>query len=91
MIHFVRSTVVTRRVPALITMLFVVLGLGILGPAMARPAAKAAASGVEPNAGTWKTWVLTSGDQFRSAAPPDEAATQKEIAVRITDSSRPMV
>ena len=80
MTYVVRSTVLTRRVLALITMFLVVLGLGILGPAMARPSSKAAASGVEPNAGTWKTWVLTSGDQFRSAAPPDDAATKKEIA-----------
>lgn len=80
MIHVVRSKVFSRRALALIAMFCVVLGLGILGPTMARPSAKAAASGVEPNAGTWKTWVLTSGDQFKSAAPPDDAATKKEIA-----------
>ncbi len=34
---------------------------------------------VEPNAGTWQTWVLESGDQFRAAAPPDEASTASEI------------
>ena len=34
---------------------------------------------IEPNAGRWKTWVLTSGDQLRLSRPPDEAATQAEI------------
>lgn len=37
------------------------------------------ASPIEPNAGTWKTWVLTSGSQLRRPAPPDRAATEKEI------------
>src|SRR5208337_963765 len=35
---------------------------------------------IEPNAGKWKTWVLTSGDQLRLPPPPDEAATRAEIA-----------
>ena len=35
---------------------------------------------VEPNAGSWQTWVLESGSQFRLDAPPDEAATVEEIA-----------
>jgi PAP2 superfamily len=35
---------------------------------------------MEPNAGKWKTWVLTSGDQLRLPPPPDEAATRAEIA-----------
>jgi membrane-associated phospholipid phosphatase len=35
---------------------------------------------VEPNAGNWKTWVLTSGSQMRLPPPPDEAATRAEIA-----------
>ncbi len=34
---------------------------------------------VEPGAGAWQTWVLASGDQFRAAPPPDEAATAAEI------------
>jgi membrane-associated phospholipid phosphatase len=33
---------------------------------------------VEPGAGSWKPWVLTSGDQFR-LAPPDEAETEAEL------------
>src|SRR5215471_4679606 len=35
---------------------------------------------IEPNAGNWRTWVLTSSDQLRLPPPPDEAATRAEIA-----------
>ena len=38
-----------------------------------------AATMIEPDAGTWKTWLLTAGDQLRPDAPPDEAATQDEL------------
>jgi membrane-associated phospholipid phosphatase len=34
---------------------------------------------VEPNAGTWKTWVLSSGRELRLAPPPDAAATRGEL------------
>jgi hypothetical protein len=34
---------------------------------------------IEPGAGSWKTWILESGDQLRPAAPPDETATQAEL------------
>jgi hypothetical protein len=34
---------------------------------------------VEPGAGAWKTWLLTSGSQYRSPAPPDAAATRLEL------------
>jgi len=43
------------------------------------PRSSTNASQIEPKAGTWKTWVLTSGSQFRLPAPPDKAATQVEI------------
>lgn len=36
-------------------------------------------SPIEPKAGTWKTWVLSSGSQFRLPAPGDQAATEAEI------------
>jgi hypothetical protein len=49
---------------------------GLPGPAAA---AIAQAGQVEPQAGTWKTWVLTSGSQFRLPPPPDRAATSSEI------------
>jgi membrane-associated phospholipid phosphatase len=35
---------------------------------------------VEPTAGNWKTWVLSSGREFRVPPPPDAAATQRELA-----------
>jgi membrane-associated phospholipid phosphatase len=35
---------------------------------------------IEPDAGKWKTWVLTSGDQLRLPPPPDQEATRTEIA-----------
>ena len=42
--------------------------------------APSASSGqVEPNAGSWKTWVLTSGSQLRLPAPPDKATSDSEI------------
>jgi membrane-associated phospholipid phosphatase len=34
---------------------------------------------VEPEAGQWQTWVLTSLDEVRPAPPPDQAATLAEI------------
>ena len=35
---------------------------------------------IEPDAGQWGTWVLSSGDELRPAAPPDLAASTAEIA-----------
>jgi len=35
---------------------------------------------VAPMAGSWSTWVLASGRELRLAPPPDEQATQAEIA-----------
>jgi membrane-associated phospholipid phosphatase len=35
---------------------------------------------IEPDAGAWKTWILTSGDQLRPEAPPDERATAGELS-----------
>jgi membrane-associated phospholipid phosphatase len=35
---------------------------------------------IEPKAGTWKTWVISSGKDFRVPPPPDAAATQSELA-----------
>ena len=34
---------------------------------------------IDPKAGGWHTWVLTSGSQFRPGPPPDEATTQGEL------------
>jgi hypothetical protein len=35
---------------------------------------------IEPNAGTWKTWAITSGKDFRVPPPPDAATTADELA-----------
>jgi hypothetical protein len=35
---------------------------------------------IEPNAGSWKTWLLKSGDQLDPGAPPDAGATRAELA-----------
>jgi hypothetical protein len=34
---------------------------------------------IEPEAGTWKTWLLRSGDQFRLPAPPDATTSSAEV------------
>jgi hypothetical protein len=34
---------------------------------------------IEPQAGRWKTWVLTNGAQFRLPEPPDGRAQQVEL------------
>jgi membrane-associated phospholipid phosphatase len=36
---------------------------------------------VEPKAGSWKTWTISSGKDFRVAPPPDGAATVAELPV----------
>jgi len=38
-----------------------------------------AAAQIEPNAGTWKTWVISSGSQFRLPAPPTAAEQRGEL------------
>jgi membrane-associated phospholipid phosphatase len=38
------------------------------------------AAQVEPRAGSWKTWVISSGRDFRVAPPPDAQGTREEIA-----------
>ena len=38
-----------------------------------------AASFTEPEAGAWKTWVISSGSQMRLAPPPDQYATAAEL------------
>src|SRR5262245_497282 len=36
------------------------------------------AAPLEPDAGTWRPWVLSSGSELRLPPPPDEAATARE-------------
>jgi membrane-associated phospholipid phosphatase len=35
---------------------------------------------IEPGAGNWKTWILSSGRELRPGPPPDAAATRGELA-----------
>ena len=42
---------------------------------------------VEPGAGQWKTWVISSGSEFRLPAPPDANATAAEIQVLLGAAS----
>jgi membrane-associated phospholipid phosphatase len=43
---------------------------------------------IEPQAGQWKTWALTSGSQFRLPSPPGGLAQEVEIKELITRASR---
>jgi len=43
------------------------------------PDSDGACKQVEPNAGSWKTWVLASGSDLRLPPPPSRAATQREL------------
>ena len=36
-------------------------------------------SQIEPNAGSWKTWIISSGKDFRVPPPPDVASTKAEL------------
>ncbi|MEO8394104.1 MAG: hypothetical protein ABI700_14030, partial [Chloroflexota bacterium] len=78
MFHDVHYKILKYRVFQPILVLFALLSLGLLTPVLASPSAQDTAQ-VEPEAGTWETWVLDSGSQFRLDAPPDAAATADEI------------
>src|SRR6187431_14956 len=38
-----------------------------------------AAGGIEPNAGNWRTWVISSGRDYRVPPPPGPAETRAEL------------
>jgi hypothetical protein len=46
---------------------------------LATVANASAALFTEPEAGAWKTWVISSGSQMRLAPPPDQYATAAEL------------
>src|SRR5687768_16530295 len=66
---------------------FLVCTFLLVGPRMT-VWAQTASTSVEPRAGTWKTWVLTSGSELRLPAPPDAAATKAELAELRTVAAR---
>jgi PAP2 superfamily len=43
---------------------------------------------IEPHAGRWKTWVLSSGSQFRLPPPPHGMAQRVEVGDLITRANR---
>jgi membrane-associated phospholipid phosphatase len=53
--------------------------VGVIILVLAIATAHAAGDQIEPKAGTWKTWVISSGREFRAPAPPNDAATAAEI------------
>lgn len=59
----------------LLTSLLIPLSLAPAAPLAAAPPT----GQVEPGAGKWKTWVLKAGNELHPAAPPDQAATKKEL------------
>src|SRR5690349_6840321 len=65
-----RLNEVLRRTP-MRKLIWCVLGASMMaGTLMAQ---------VEPNAGHWKTWVISSGDTYRLPAPPDSEITATEL------------
>jgi len=52
----------------------------VAGLLLAVPAAALAAEQIEPNAGSWKTWMISSGHDFRVPPPPGDADAKAEIA-----------
>ena len=39
---------------------------------------------IEPNAGNWRTWVISSGRDYRVPPPPGSAETQAELRHSLT-------
>ena len=66
--------------------ILLIVQLALLGIVL-RPVHAHQETQIQPDAGTWMTWVLDSGDALRVDAPPDEAATQAEIAELIALAS----
>lgn len=72
------SRVLQHQVSKLFLVVFMLFMFGSIGGVLASPVAQESPL-VEPEAGSWATWVLESGSQFRLDAPPDDAATAQEL------------
>src|SRR5262245_35947287 len=55
-------------------LLLLTLAVGIASPMTAR-----SEGWIEPNAGHWRTWVISSGVDFRVPPPPTQSETRSEL------------
>src|ERR1044071_3922499 len=55
-------------------LIFVFVVIGVTVPLSAQTSRQ-----IEPNAGSWKTWVIPSGKDYRVPAPPGPAETNAEL------------
>jgi len=67
-----------KRVP---TTAILIASLIFLQPSLAigQTRSSLASGQVEPNAGNWRTWVISSGRDYRVPPPPNPAQTQAEL------------
>lgn len=65
------------RIPTTLAPVLVAVALLASIPAEAAPQPNTRL--IEPGAGAWRTWVLSSGADVRPAPPPDESAMQAEL------------
>ena len=68
-----------QRWPRTVVIATLLFALSPVAAGAVPPADNPSGGGVDPLAGSWHTWVLTSGSQFRPEAPPDAATTQAEL------------
>src|SRR5262249_46617823 len=54
-------------------------GLCVLLPVPESFAQQVAGDQIDPKAGSWKTWVISSGREFRTVPPPKDAATAADL------------
>ena len=59
------------------SLLFVMVSLALLIPVPVNAGDRA--GGIEPGAGEWKTWVISSGRDYRVPPPPGRAQTRAEL------------
>jgi hypothetical protein len=65
--------------PRTTTAVTVFVAIGLLVGTVSPGAAQGRPEPVEPRAGQWKTWVLTSGKDLQLPPPPDAQATAAEL------------
>jgi len=59
--------------------MFVAASLLMAVPAGAQPLMRPDAGAIEPRAGSWRTWAISSGKDFRVPPPPGPAETRGEL------------